>query len=187
MHAYSVSRIGRAMLGIVMALLTVTSATGPAAGASVIRSHGSVGTWKIVDTRMIPGARCRYEGAAGSYFLQRLRVRRPVMYGSGPALRSVGYRMLLQRRTAAGWKTTQRSTLISGNASRSAPVTLPGSAVRRDPAKSPNRGRYRAVLRLLWWNRAAQVKGVVLVGIGHYQRSYGSDGALCRGQVPIPH
>jgi hypothetical protein len=181
-------RAGRlARIGLVIAIIGAFAAS-PASAATPLTSHGTVGDWSLTDTSTQPGGRCAYQGAAGTFYLDRIRVHGPTIYGTTSGLRSVGYRILLQHRTATGWKTTQRGKLISGAASLMQPVTLPASRVVRNPDKSPNTRRYRAVVKIIWWNQHARVQGVVKARLNHLRRSYDSSiGHACRARVPIPH
>jgi hypothetical protein len=174
-----------ALLPIVLATLL---SSGPAVtrAAVPVSEVGTLGTYSVTDSMAEPGARCRYDGTAGTWYLQRIRVRAPTMYGSSARLRSVGYRLLLQRRTNHAWKTVQRGTLISGVADKSTAATLTGSKVRRDVDVAPNWPRYRAALKLIWWDADAQVQGRGLVAIEHHRRtSDHSVGRACHGQLPI--
>ena len=55
---------------------------GVAQAAVPIADVGSHGTYKITDSPARPGARCRYEGTAGTWYLQRIRVAAPTIFGS---------------------------------------------------------------------------------------------------------
>jgi hypothetical protein len=159
---------------------------GVAQAAVPIADVGSHGTYKITDSPARPGARCRYEGTAGTWYLQRIRVAAPTIFGSSADLQSVGYRLLLQRRTAHGWTTAQRGMLISGVADRSTAATLTSSTVVRDVEVAPNWPRYRAAVQLTWWDAQAQVEGRVLLAIDHHRRtSDASVGPACPGHSPI--
>jgi hypothetical protein len=174
------ARSALALVALLPGMPGVTQATVP------ISDVGTQGTYTVTDSPARPGARCRYEGTAGTWYLQRIRVRAPTIYGSSAQLRSVGYRLLLQRATTHGWKTVQRGTLISGVADKSTAATLTGSTVVRDLDVAPNWPRYRAALKLIWWDAHAQVQGRVLVAIEHHRRSSdGSVGRACHGRVPI--
>lgn len=179
-------RIARASRSLIV-LATLLLATQGVADASVpIREGGTHGAYRFTDTAVRPGASCRYEGTAGTWFLQRIHVRAPTIYGASAQLGSVGYRLLLQRRTAHGWRTAQRGTLISGVADRDTAATVTGSTVVRDVAIAPNWPRYRAALKLTWWDAQAQVQGRVLLAIEHHRRtSDDSIGPSCGGRVPI--
>jgi hypothetical protein len=171
--------------GLVVACLVLggigtVQATVPTAAIS------AQGRYSVTDTTRKPGARCRYEGAAGTWYLQRMRVRAPTIYGASAQLRSVGYRLLLQRRKAQGWSTVQRGPLISGVADRDTAATLSDSSVARDVSVAPNEGRYRAALRLIWWDAHAHVASHAFVALKHHRRTYdASVGRACPGRAPI--
>jgi hypothetical protein len=173
------------LIGIVLATLLL-GAQGVAQAAMPIGGSGAHGSYSIVDTSADPGTRCRYDGAAGTWYLQRIHVPAPTIFGASAQPRSVGYRLLLQQRTTHGWKTVQRGTLVSGVADTSTAATLTGSTVVRDPDVAPNWPRYRAALKLIWWDAHAQVQGTQLLAIEHHRRTFdGSVGLACPGRVPI--
>jgi hypothetical protein len=175
----------RASLAVVSTLATLVIVLGWASAVSgfrVIRSTGDVGHWEALDRPADPGARCRYifsgtgslpaPGAVGTLFLHRVSVGEITIQGTKPELRSVGYRLLLQRHTSHGWRTTQRGHVIMGEASRSSPAHLPGSRIDLDSEKSPEWGLYRAVLRVVWWDEAKHVQGVEVAAVEHHRRGF---------------
>ena len=186
MNTTTVPRRARSgLLGIVLATLLL-GANGVATATVPIGETGTHGTYSVTDRPAKPGARCRYEGTAGTWYLQRIHVPAPTIYGASALLRSVGYRLLLQRFTAQGWQTAQRGTLVSGVADKRTAATLTGSTVVRDVDAAPNWPRYRAALALIWWDAHAQVQGRVLLAIEHHRRtSDDSVGRACHGRVPI--
>jgi hypothetical protein len=98
----------------------------------------------------------------------------------------VGYRVLLQRRSPTGWVTKARGTLVSGVADRETAATLTGSNVVRDPETAGVSGRYRAALKLIWWDATARIQGTVTLAVEHHLRDYDdSVGAVCKGRLPI--
>lgn len=176
-------RVGLSWLVLTTFLLSVP---GVAVGAKLIHQSGTHGAYVVTDTSAKPGARCRYDGTAGTWYLNSMHVRAPIIYGTSRHARSVGYRQFLQRRTAHGWKTVQRGPLISGAATKKTAAALPGSTLVRDLAKAPNWPRYRAALKLIWWDAYANVKGRVILAMKHHRRSFdGSVGRTCHGRVPI--
>ena len=62
---------------------------------------------------------------------------------------------------------------------------LPRSRIRRDPDVSPNSGRYRLALKVVWYDQHANVQGVEVAYVQRHLRSFDdSVGPSCRGQVP---
>ena len=186
MSSTTIRRSARAGLCMIILTALLSSTHAIAQAAVPISESGTHGTYDITDTLATPGARCRYEGTAGTWYLQGLHVRAPVIYGATAQLRSVGYRLLLQQRTADGWHTVQRGTLISGAADEGTAATLTGSTVVRDVDVAPNSARYRAALNLVWWDANAQVEGRVILAIENHRRT--SDHEVtrtCQGRVPI--
>jgi hypothetical protein len=185
MSAKLPSSVSRAAIALLFAILWAVGSVVPASAVVVTRSTGDVGSWETADTNSTPGARCRYEGAAGSFFLRSIRGNSVGIFGTESQERSVGYRLLLQHHTSHGWTTTQRGTLITGAATQSSPALLPRSRIRRDPDVSPNSGRYRLALKVVWYDQHANVQGVEVGYIQRHRRSFDdSVGASCRGQVP---
>ena len=104
MSSTTIRRSARAGLCMIILTALLSSTHAIAQAAVPISESGTHGTYDITDTLATPGARCRYEGTAGTWYLQGLHVRAPVIYGATAQLRSVGYRLLLQQRTADGWQ-----------------------------------------------------------------------------------
>jgi hypothetical protein len=186
MGSISLSRGARMTVATIVAVACALASVAPTSATEIIRTTGDVGDWSYDDNDAMPGARCRYEGAAGSWFLRSLRGRRVVIEGTESELRSVGYRLLLQRQTPNGWKTTQRGVLITGAASLSTLATLPRSRILRDPDESPNKGHYRLALKIIWYDAQADVQGVQVANIvRHFRTSDDSLGPSCRGRIPM--
>ena len=185
MSAMLPSSVSRAAIAALVAILWSVVFVVPASAVEPIRSNGDTGLWETADNDSTPGARCLYEGAAGSWFLRSLRGNSVGIYGTGSQPRSVGYRLLLQRQTPQGWKTTQRGTLITSAATQSSPALLPRSRIRRDPDKSPNTGHYRLALKIVWYDQQANVQGVEVAYVVRHRRSFDDSlGPSCRARVP---
>ena len=179
-------RSTRACLAMIVLATLISGPLEVARAVVPIGATGTHGEYSVTDTPATPGARCRYEGAAGTWYLSSMHVPAPTIYGTSAQLQSVGYRLLLQRGSAHGWQTVQRGTLVSGVADKSSAAALTGSTVARDVDVAPNWPRYRAVIRLTWWDANAQVEGRVVLAIEHHRRtSDRSVGPACRGRVPI--
>jgi hypothetical protein len=179
------ARTRQAAIAFLVAIIMSVFLTASASAFDVIRSHGTTAPWEANDDAVAPFARCRYEGAAGTFFLRKVRGREIGVLGTESPPQSVAYRLLLQQRTLDGWKTTQRGELISG-VTGSLGAVLPASRIRRDPNVSPNSARYRLAFKIYWFDDTAQVTGFVVASATHHRRSYdGSDGHSCRGRVPI--
>jgi hypothetical protein len=185
MSAMLPSSIRRAAIPALVAILWSVVSVVPASAVVVIKSTGDTAPWETADNDATPGARCLYEGAAGSWFLRSVRGNSVGIFGTESQPRSVGYRLLLQHQTPHGWKTTQRGTLITNSATQSSPALLPRSKIRRDPDKSPNKGHYRLALKVVWFDQQANVQGVEVAYVVRHRRSFDDSlGPSCRGQVP---
>jgi hypothetical protein len=176
----------RRSLPITLALALLAALPAAAHAATPIASWGLVGQYAITDTNGAPGARCRYDSGAGSHYLGSIRSRVIAMWGNHSQLQTVGYRLLLQQRRPQGWVTVQVGPLKTALAEQDVGNGVAASKVVRDPGIAPNDARYRAALRLLWFNpRGGAVEGRVLVRIDHHRRTFdGSVRAQCRGRVP---
>ena len=176
----------RHLRSIPIVLLLGLASAAPMTAATPIGHWGHTGDYAIEDTAADPGAVCRYDSGAGSHFLRSIRARPIAMWGLRDELQQVGYRLLLQQRIDGGWKTVVVGPLRTSMAEKDVGNGLTGSTVIRDPKRLPNGGRYRAVLRLLWFaNDDLSVEGSVRVRIDHHERSFdGSSRATCRGQIP---
>jgi hypothetical protein len=176
------SRLRSIVLAAGCALL-VAGPAGPAEAATPIRQSGHVGRYAIQDTAAHPGAACEY-AADGSRALRSVRIDGVALYGLRNELQKAGYRLILQRRTAAGWRTVAsgrvRTTLVEKGVGNGAPA----SRVALDPADA-RRGRYRVVVRLLWFSNAdLSVEGRLLLRLDHLQRPpYGPTAAWCPGMA----
>ena len=125
------SSISRAAIVLLVAVLWAVGSVVPASAVVVTRSTGVTGSWQTADNDAKPGARCRYEGAAGSFFLRSIGGNSVRVFGTESQQQSVGYRLLLQKQTAHGWKTTQRGVLLTNSATQSNSALLPRSRIRR--------------------------------------------------------
>ena len=170
---------------ISLAFALMATVVAPAAAVTPIGESGTTGAYAIVDTSGSPQARCGYDSGAGSHYLGWIRSRSFAMYGLRDELQQVGYRILLQRRKPAGWKTVAAGPLRTAMADKDVGTGVAASKVLRDPATQPNDARYRAVLRLLWFDTwDDSVEGRLLLRVDHHRRSFnGSQGRACRGQV----
>jgi hypothetical protein len=185
MSAMVPSAVLRASIASVIAVLCALVPVAPTSAVVPIKSTGETAPWETADNDAQPGARCRYEGAAGSFFLRSVRGNAVGVFGTESQLRSVGYRLLLQKQTAHGWKTTQRGELITSAASQSSPALLHRSRIRRDPERSPNKGHYRLAMKVVWFDAQADVEGVEVAYVVRHRRSFDDSlGPSCRGRLP---
>ena len=171
---------------IAVSLLLVAAVTAPAAAATPIGHSGHVGAYAVVDTGAHPGARCRYDAGAGSFYLASIRGPIVAMYGLRDELQEVGYRLLLQQHRPAGWRTVASGPMHTAHVEKDVGNGVAPSRVVRDPARHPNDARYRGVLKLIWFsNDDGSAEGRLRLRIDHHRRSFdGSQGAACKGQVP---
>lgn len=179
------SRTGRGarIVTLVMALAVVAPVG--ARAAHPIGHTGHPGGWSLVDRAAEPGGRCSYEGGgtAGTTYLTGIRLRHgPVITGTHTTLRSVGYRPIIQHRQGGAWVTVRKGTLVTGQASKTHPVALPGRRTAVPVVTPPN--RFRLVLRLFWYRADASVEATRTVVVDSYARSIRPGVASsCQGAV----
>lgn len=166
-----------------MALALVAPASTQA--AHQIWRTGHPGGWSIVDRAAAPGGKCSYlgGGAAGTVYLTGIKLLHgPRIRGIHAGLRSVGYRPIMQHRQGGSWVTVRRGTLITGQASKGTPVTLPGVRTAVPVVASPN--RFRLLVRLYWFRGDASVEATRTLVIDSYARSIRPGvGSSCVGAV----
>lgn len=178
-------RTGRgALIGMVILALALI-APASASAAHQIAQTGHPGTWSLVDRAAEPGGRCSYEGGgtAGSTYLTGLKLRHgPEITGLHTGLRSVGYRPIIQHLQGGSWVTVKKGTLITGQATSTDPVALPGKLTRVPVLTSPN--RFRLLIRLFWYRANASVEGTRTLVVDSYIRFGGTGVASdCKGRV----
>ncbi len=166
------SHIAQGARGVALAVGLALVVSGPALGAHQIAHTGHPGGWGIVDRAAEPGAKCSYVGggAAGTIYLTGIKLLHDVgMTGIHTALRSVGYRPIVQHREGGAWVTVRRGTLITGQASRSHRVTLPRIRTAVPVVSSPR--RFRLLVRLYWFRGDATVEATRTLVIDSYART----------------
>ena len=72
----------RIVLSLIVLAVFVVGTQGPALATTKVGQSGAHGKYHVADTKVKPGARCRYDGAAGTWYLQRVHVRAPTIYGT---------------------------------------------------------------------------------------------------------
>lgn len=167
-------------------VLTLALVAPPGARAAHQVHHtGHPGGWRLVDRAADPGGKCSYVGggAAGTIYLTGIKLRHgPQVTGIHSGLRSVGYRPIVQHRQGGTWVTVRTGTLITGQASRSHPVALPGIRTAVPVVSSPN--RFRLLVRLYWYRTDASVEATRTLVIESYARTIRPGVASsCQGAV----
>ncbi len=180
-NARSLPRAG--VVGL-LALIATVLVPGSAFAAHSIGHSGHPGGWYITDRAAEPGARCSYTGGgtAGSIYLTGIKLRHgPIITGIHTALRSVGYRPIIQRHTSHGWVNVTKGTLVTGQASRSHAASLQPERTAL-PVQSKYT-KFRLVLKLIWYRSDATVEATRRVALDSYVRHSGSVGSACTGRI----
>lgn len=178
-------RPSRAALAGLMTMVAVLLAPASAFAAHPIGHTGSPGGWYITDRAAEPGAKCSYAGGgtAGSLYLTGIKLLHgPQVTGIHDGLRSVGYRPIVQEWLHGAWVNVRQGTMVTGQASRSHPVSLPPGRTPV-PADLTSYTRFRLVLKLIWYRNDASVEATRRVVMDSYVRLSGGIGSACKGQV----
>lgn len=170
-------------VSLVMALALVAPTSVHAAHQTGHTGHP--GGWSLVDRMSDPGGKCSYVGGgtAGTIYLTGIKLLHgPRIRGIHSGLRSVGYRPIIQHRQGGAWVTVRKGTLITGQATRTTPVSLPGIRTQVPVIESPN--RFRLLVRLYWFRGNASVEATRTLVIDAYVRTIRPGiGSSCMGAV----
>jgi hypothetical protein len=180
--AHLPSRAG--MAGLLM-LAAVLLTPGGALAAHPIGHTGSPGGWYITDRAAEPGAKCSYNGGgtAGTTYLTGIKLLHgPQITGIHDGLRSVGYRPIIQEWLHGAWVNVVRGTLITGQASRSHPVSLAPERTAV-PTDLNSYTRFRLVLKLIWYRNDASIEATRRIAMDSYVRLSGGIGSSCTGRI----
>ena len=175
---------GATLALLVLSSLAVLSPLS-ASAATVLSTTGSAGHYSFTDTAGSPGARCIYQGAAGSQNFDRMTVTAPTIYWpSGDAFPNgtVGWRIRLQHYNAGVWTTVRHTAEFRNTATKTVPAVLSNRTISWAP---PHNQKYRAVVVVRWMTPDATTIGSALVRIDHYRHGYdGTVGSSCKAVVP---
>lgn len=163
---------GRAARFVSMVMALAIVAPAGANAAHQIAHTGHPGGWSLVDRASEPGGKCSYAGggAAGTIYLTGIKLLHgPEIRGIHSGLRSVGYRPIVQHRQGGAWVTVRKGTLVTGQASSSHPVALPGERTAVPVVENPN--RFRILVRLYWYRGDASVEATRTLVVDSYART----------------
>jgi hypothetical protein len=182
----SVRLVGRGgMLAIAVAVAVILSG-GDVFAAHTLSHSGTTGHYVFQDTNSHPGAKCFYEGAAGHWEFNHMRVTPPnVFWPNSSAFDSgsVAIKVKLQHWDGSVWTTVSKSTQTVATATKTSPARFPYKIVTWAP---PHNHKYRALVRIRWLTPDADVIGQAVVALDHYRIGYdGSVDSACRAEVPI--
>jgi len=170
---------------ILVVLASLASTGGQMLAATRLHHSGTTGRYRFVDTIESPGARCVYEGAAGSQNFEHARVKAPSVYwptADAFAQGTVGWTLKLQHWDGDEWDTVKTTSEARGHATRTTPAPL---VTRNVYWAAPHTRKYRVLVKIRWMTPDAETIGSVLVRIDHFRRTYdGSVGPDCKAVVP---
>ena len=181
-------RLGRGAAVSLVLLASLALNGGPALAATQVHRSGHIAHYSFTDTVGSPGARCNYQGAAGSQNFDTARVKAPRIYWrSSPAFGStgsgtVGWRIKLQHWDGHEWDTVRTTSEVRNLATTTTPAPF---TARKVAWAAPHDRKYRVLVKIRWLTPDDEVIGSVVVRIDHYRRSYDdSVGSACKAVVP---
>ena len=152
-----------------LALVVVAAVAAPASAATVIQAcTGTCGTYVAHDSNGGPyGATCKYE--TGSYDLDWISVRPPLMYGPNANKTAVQWKFNILRSTNFGGSYTgiYNSSWQTGMASTS--TFAAGFTNRTWYASDPNPTGWFKVRILMWWKNSGLGYSKMKVEYDYYQ------------------
>jgi len=163
----------RILVALCFALLAGGSMAAPTAAATIIEGcYGTCGYWEVYDTSGgLKGAVCKYE--TGSYDLDFISVRPPLMHGPYSYKTKVQWRYKIYRSTNFGgtWSVYRKSTWQSAMANDAIPANVGSGFTRRVwGAPDPNpTGWFKVQIFLRWLNSGGSSIGVGVAEYDHYQ------------------
>lgn len=157
---------------LLVAILGLALAAGPALGKTIISQTGTRGSWSLVDKKRNPGVTCDYNIYGDLY---QLRVKAPKVYGRYSSPTWVGWRYQILRRTGGRWRVINSSAVVKDTATSA--MAADGFASRTwedlgvDP---PANARYKVRVIILFYSPASSttVEGRVTVEDDWYQETY---------------
>ena len=180
-------RVARGLSLAVIAGACIALSGGTALAAQVVGETGSHGHYSFTDSVAHPGATCSYEGAAGTFHFNGLRVRPPTMYypdrsSTNPHEHgSVAWQVKIQHRQGGVWATVKTGALISSVAYENQAAMFASKFVSWP---GPDSTKYRALVTLTWYNHDASIYGTVSAVIEHYRDAHGNPAGACKGSTP---
>lgn len=174
----------RAGVFSLLALAAVLVLPGSALAAHTIGTTGHPGIYGLTDRAAEPGAKCSYVGGgtAGSIYLTGIKMRHDLtVYGIHTGLRSVSYRPIVQEYVGGVWKNVHNGTLVSGQARKGHPATLPRENTSVPALTNPT--KFRLVLKITWYRLDASVEATRTVALDAYVKYNDLAGTSCKGRV----
>lgn len=178
------------LLAVVAALWIPATAI----GATQIARTGSPGAWVYPESIGDPGAVCLYGGAAGTAYLERIRMGSRVrIRGVTASLRSVAYRPIVQQLVAGTWRSVRYGIRHTAYATTAGYAAIDPGAIIVPVGPGHDSASYRLALRLIWYNADASILGTRTVAVTWHEGGTAMGGpvlgASCRGSYgnfPFP-
>ena len=186
-------RVARGVTLAVVAGACIALSGGSAMAAHVVGHTGGHGVYSFNDTAGHPSVDCSYEGAAGTYYFNGVKVQPPTVFypdrsASNPHEHgSVAWQVRIQHLHAGVWTTVKTGALISTIAFENAAAMFSPKVVHWPGPLSS--GWFRVLETLTWYNHDASVYGTVTAVLQHYTNAYDEPAGSCKGNTPTkpPH
>lgn len=162
----------RITFALVFAISAVAGFAAPAAAETVITAcNGTCGYYEIGDGGPPYGANCQYE--AGSYDLDKISVRPPLMHGPWSNNTKVRWKFRIFRSTNFGssWSQIYQSSWQNAMANDMIPARAGHGFSRRTwtAPESPT-GYYKVRILMHWFNPGGNRVGIAAVELDNYKR-----------------
>jgi len=185
----SITRHGRRALGALAFSAAFVSLAGSSSFAATLQHHtGRIGNTQFKDTPSKPGATCTYEGAAGTFYfngmkLRAIKVGYPDQNDHHYDVGKVGYKIQLQHQSGSGpWTNMVTSPEVKLTANDETWVKFPARTQNWNGPTAMG-GKWRAEVILPWYDYDNSVMGTGYWTIDNYEHDYnGSVGSVCKGK-----
>lgn len=187
MHISVSSRISRTLRVLVLAGVAVPLAASSALAATQTSQTGSIGHVAFSDSASAPGARCSYQGAAGTLFFSGVSVKGPKVTwpdqnGSVVEHGWVSFRIQIQHFDGSTWSVVKHSAPTKRKAFDNSWTQFSAKSLSWG---GPNNHVYRAGVTLKFINTDGSTKGRATYIIDNHRRLYdNSVGSACVGRHP---
>lgn len=162
----------RATLSLFVAITALIGLAAPASAETVITAcNGTCGYYEIGDGGPPYGANCQYE--AGSYDLDKISVRPPLMHGPWSYNTNVRWLFRIFRSSNFGgsWSQIYQSTWQNAMANDAIPARAGNGFSRRTwmAPESPT-GWFKVRILMHWFNQSGNRIGIAAVELDNYKR-----------------
>jgi hypothetical protein len=188
-----VRRVGRGASLAALVMLILALSGGEALAAHQVGHVGTTGRYSFTDTVSMPGARCVYAGAAGTWEFDHATVRPPLVFwplNSSSNSGTVGWRLKLQHLTNGVWSNVLHTGVTKATARKHVSAMFARKTITWMPP-APNSGLFRVEVALIWFRTNGTVMGRTLVVIDHNRHkdlanvTISPVSRVCRATFPI--